>query len=312
MDIFFNELCIEKGANRETGRKWMEGLIQLYRKAGTMGFKELKTTDNFLTFPLAPAYQLNDWLYDQTVDHDTRMLVKTKVSKSPFIEQLVERKDSENNRLYEFKYKGREAVGLGAAYLFDSIAVSFANSGEWDDYSLELHVTTISEDNRVNESIENVHHASKPAHLDLLTQWIIKRKRADIPNGKLLWLKRKEFFPHLIFCKSIENQISSFSGCELEFHAITKRLFELDEFCSTWTAGIFDPHNIPSKITLESPSRISKFKDELTIVCPDGESRLFSWHSRYTPSAGRIHFAPDESNKLIYIGYIGTKIQRTA
>jgi len=311
MGLFFNELSIKEGPNQETGRKWMEGLVAVFQKASAMDFKELKTTNAFLTFPLAPAYKLNDWLYDQTVDRDSRLLVKTKVSKSPFIEELLERKDNENHLLYEFKYKNQKAIGLGAAYLFDSLAVSFSNSSDWDKPLVELWVTQISEEDRMMESIENVNHASKPEHLNLLTQWINQRKRANISNGKLLWLKRKEYFPHLIFCNNIENQISSFSGGELEFYAIVKRLFELEDSCSTWTAGVFAPGNIsfPSKITQESETRLSKFRDELTIVCPDGETRLFSWHSRYTPGAGRIHFAPDNSKKLVYIGYIGTKIQ---
>jgi hypothetical protein len=309
MDLFFNELSIKEGPNQETGRKWMVGLIAVYQKASSMGFKELKTTNVFLTFPIAPAYKLNDWLYDQTVDRDSRLLVKIKVSKSPFIEELLENKDNENHLLYEFKYKNQKATGLGAAYLFESLAVSFANSSEWDKPSVELLVTQIPEEDRMEESIENVNHASKPAHLDLLTQWINKRRRANISNGKLLWLKRKEYFPHLVFCKNIENQISYFSGGELEFYQITKRLFESEDFCSTWAADVFTPGNIPSKITQESESRLSKFKDELTVICPDGETRLFSWHSRYTPGAGRIHFAPDNSKKLVYIGYIGTKIQ---
>ncbi|MDQ1354969.1 MAG: hypothetical protein QG657_5278 [Acidobacteriota bacterium] len=288
----------------------MNVLIEVFKKASSMGFKELKTTVDFFNFPLAPAYSLYDWSNDQTIDRESRILVKTKALKAPFfIEQLVEQRDNESHLLHEFKYKDQRAAGFGAAYLFDSLAVSLANAGEWDKTSVELLVTQISEEGQLTESIECVNHASKPEHLDLLSQWISKKKRVNIPNGKLLWLKRKEYFPHLILCKNIENQVSSFSGGELEFYQITKRLLELEDFCSTWTTDLFTPGNIPSKITQESDSRISKFKDELTIICPDGEARLFSWHSRFTPGAGRIHFFPDNSKRLIYIGYIGPKIQ---
>lgn len=309
MDLFFNELSVKEGPNKETGRHRMNGLIEVYKKASAMGFKELKTTGDFRTSPLAPGYKLNDWLYDQTIDRDSRMLVMTKASKSPFIEQLVEQKNNENQLLHEFKYKDQKAAGLGAAYLFESLSVSFANSGEWDTPSLELRVTKISEEDQMMESIESVNHASKPVHLDLLAKWISKRKRIDIPDGKRLWLKRNEYFPHLIFCTKLEKQISSLSGHELEFHAIVKRLFELENYCSSWITGIFTSGGLPSKVTLESDSRISRLIDALTSICPDGESRLFSWHYRYTPGAGRIHFFPDNSKRLFYIGYIGPKIQ---
>lgn len=309
MDLFFNELSVKEGPDKETGRRWMKDLIEVYKKASPMGFKELKTTGGFRTFQLAPGYSLNDWLYDQSIDRESRILVMTKASKSPFIEQLVEQKDNENHLLHEFKYKDQKAAGLGAAYLLESLAVSFANSSEWDNPSVELLVTQISEEGQLTESNECVNHASNPVHLDLLTQWINKRKRANISNGKLLWLKRNEYFPHLKFCARVENQISAFSGSELEFYQITKHLFELEDFCSTWTTDVFRPGDIPSKITQESDSRVSKFKKELTIICPDGESRLFSWHSRFTPGAGRIHFFPDNSKRRVYIGYIGSKIQ---
>jgi hypothetical protein len=90
MDLFFNELSITTGPGQETGKQWMTGLITLYKKAAVLGFKELKTTETFLSSPLAPGYNLHDWLHDQTVDRDIRHLVKTKVSKHPFIEQLLE------------------------------------------------------------------------------------------------------------------------------------------------------------------------------------------------------------------------------
>jgi hypothetical protein len=310
MDLFFNELSITAGPVREIGKQWMTGLIILYKKAAAMGFKELKTTETFLSSPLAPGYNLHDWLNDQTVDRDTRYLVKTKVSKHPFIEQLLEQKDNEGNRLWEFKYKNRNAVGLGAAHLYDSFAVSFANSEEWDTHLLELHVSEYSkEEDGIIQSSGNVRHGSKPEHLDYLTPWLDERKRKSIANGKLLWLNRQQYFPHLLFCTNIENRLSSLSGSEPEFHAIVKHLFAFEDYCSTWETGVFTGERFPFKATLESTSRLASFRKKLTILCPDGEDRVFSWHLRYTPGAGRIHFFPDNSKKIIYIGYIGPKIQ---
>ena len=45
-----------------------------------------------------------------------------------------------------------------------------------------------------------------------------------------------------------------------------------------------------------------------TFLCPDGEERLFSWHVRYTPGAGRIHFLPLGPREGCLIGYIGHKL----
>ncbi|MCP4150918.1 MAG: hypothetical protein GY757_24440 [bacterium] len=309
MDLYFNELSIKEASTKETGKQWMAQLTNVYKAAYKKGFKELKTSEAFMTTTLAPGYKLIDWLYDPSVDEAARRIVMSKISKSPFIEELLTKKDDETHRIHEFKFKERNAAGLGAAYLYDSAAVSFANSIEWDTHLLELNITEYDEDDHVNGAVEKVRHASEPGHIEYLEKWLEAQKRTSIPNGKLLWLKRKTNFPDLVFCKNVEDQISFFSGAEPGFHAILKRLFELQSVCSTWTKGVFTGENFPSKVTPESESRLSKFKKELMIMCPDGESREFSWHLRYTPGAGRIHFVPDNSKKIIYIGYIGQKIQ---
>lgn len=309
MDLFFNELSVKEAANKQIAMQWMDNLVAVYKKVFGKGFKELKTTATFINITLAPNYKLIDWLHDYSVDSDIRLLFKTKISKSPFIETLLIQKNDEEHRLHEFKYKNSNAAGLGAAYLFDSLAVSFDNSSEWDRHLVELTVSEYSEDDQIIQSIEEVKHSSKLEHIDRLNEWIVNKKKFSIANGKLLWLKRKELFPHLVFCKSIENHVCYLRGSEPEFHIIVKRLFELETFCATWKSGIFTGENFPSKVTYESESRRLKFKGEMTMICPDGEFREFFWHLRYTPGSGRLHFAPDNSKKIIHIGYIGPKIQ---
>lgn len=310
MDLFFNELSIKESNDKEAGKRLMTGLIDVFRKARSMGLNDLKTTEAFVTFPLAPGYSINDWLFDKSIDLELRRLIRIRATNLPYyIEQLVDQKDDEQNLLHEFKYKEQKAMGLGAAYMFDSFAVSFANSSEWDCHLLDLNVVQCTDNDLINVTVEQVKHASKTEHLDFFTECLIEIKRRQIANGKLLWLKRNEYFPHLIFLKDVEKQVDSLTGNELEFHIIKKRLFELEDYCSTWISGAFTLENFPSKVTPESESRRSNFKDELKKMCPDGIEREFSLHLRYTPGAGRIHFFPDNSRKKVLIGYIGLKIQ---
>lgn len=60
------------------------------------------------------------------------------------------------------------------------------------------------------------------------------------------------------------------------------------------------------KTTPESETR-SRLP-EMFVKFEDGETRHCSWHSRFTPGAGRIHFYYDESEKIFYVGYIGEKL----
>ncbi len=309
MDLYFNELSTKQAPSKETALLWMDRLTVLFKAAIKEGFKILRTTENFVVSPLAPGYLINDWLNDGSIDFETRLLFKSKVSRSPFIESLLKGEENERQQLNEYYYNQHPALGLGAAFIYDSVAVSFDNCDEWDRHGIQLGVTSYSEDDEIHESEETVSHASRLSHLESLGTWLLERKKQDIPNGELLWLNRNSYFPHLIFCEAIENQVNIFSGSEPEFHAIVKRLYQLEEYCANWDSGGFDPELIPSKVTPESASRLQQFRKQLNIVCPDGGSREFSLHLRFTPGAGRIHFAPEHSSKKNYIGYIGSKIQ---
>ena len=63
------------------------------------------------------------------------------------------------------------------------------------------------------------------------------------------------------------------------------------------------------KTTLESDSRIEQFRQQLTIKCPDGKTRLFSWHLRMTPGAWRLYFSEELKPGKIIIGYINLKLK---
>lgn len=59
----------------------------------------------------------------------------------------------------------------------------------------------------------------------------------------------------------------------------------------------------------ESDTREKLFASRMTFLFENGISYLCSWHLRFTPGAGRIHFYHEPTEKKIYIGYIGAKIQ---
>lgn len=92
------------------------------------------------------------------------------------------------------------------------------------------------------------------------------------------------------------------------FRQVMKRLFELEEYCQSWTGGPFNKNALGSKATPENESRLRDFAEQLNIRCPDGQSRLFSWHLRMTPGPWRLHFSEDLGPGRIIVGYIGHHI----
>ena len=178
---------------------------------------------------------------------------------------------------------------------------------------MELQVTELDENEELTDYSEKIVHASQSSHVKQHTQWIKNRIENKLfhreVDGQILWERRQEFFPSLVFCKQVGQQLQTLNTGNPILQQIKKRLLELEKYCQTWQTGTFNPNLLPSKKTLESDSRIQQFRQQLTIKCPDGKKRLFSWHLRMTPGAWRLYFSEELGPGKIIIGYIGLKLK---
>ena len=172
-----------------------------------------------------------------------------------------------------------------------------------DNRSYNVDISLLDEDGNEQSLASNCKHVVSPdgieAHRDFLLQKI------KIPtNGKVLAKRSAKLFPHLIFAKQASNQLNKIKD-PIAIQQIYWRLLDLERVAANSTASI-SPEKFRYKTTPESDTR-SRLP-QLNILFSDGETRVCSWHSRFTPGAGRIHFYPNESEQTFYIGYIGEKI----
>lgn len=123
-------------------------------------------------------------------------------------------------------------------------------------------------------------------------------------NGKVLSKRTAKLFPHLKFAEQASDQLDKIKDSAV-VQQIYWRLSDLERVAANSTSPV-SPEKFKYKTTPESETR-SRLP-QLKILFSDGETRLCSWHSRFTPGAGRIHFCPNESEQIFYIGYIGEKI----
>lgn len=262
----------------------------------------------FFGHAFAEAYTFYQWADDRDFDQDLRSLLKSKVTTTPTVEGMLEEKEKETQNLFECRYEGQTAIGLGAAspYRYDALSISLPTHLLWDKPLVEVRIVLIDDDKTL-EAVCDIRHLLSAVHLETHAEWLTMRQRQQIPNGQMLWLKRSQLFPNLIFCDHVKGQIAGFSGKQPEFMQLQKRLFELEAYASQRSAGEFDPGELPSKVTPESETRERDFAAELTRVCPDGETRMFSWHARFTPGAWRLHFYPLEDSNQIIIGNVANQ-----
>jgi hypothetical protein len=308
LEMVLNELSLETPApDIPTARQWMSELIQTIREATTTGVKRiLRTKDDINSIELAPNYPIARWRNDREVNREERRFFRLLTTKAPFWTDVAEEIKNDFD-LSDIFHQRKSASGLAFAFVSDSLPVSFLSKEIWDCSFLTLDIIQLHGNNNLIEEQQEIVHASKRIHVQKHRHWIKNRIRISVGNGAKLWQRRNELFPHLEFCDSVEKQISSLAVNSPILTQIKKRLFELEEAAKNWTEGNFELESLASKATPESESRLQEFKSELTIQCPDGEDRLFTYHLRMTPGAWRLYFIPFKSGHVI-IGYIGRKL----
>ncbi len=300
--MVLNELSLQTAANIHTARGWMEAFIQAIGAANCRRVSRvIRTKSDIFDITLAEDYPLRRWLNDQGVDLEMRRYIRVLTTKAPFWEDLPDLYD--NVLVHEFTFDGRDAQGLGVAYLLGSLAISLPSEESWNSALLILNAKWISEDDQLEEKTVEVIHASRPSHVAEHAQWISERLRGDVQDGPDLWNRRAELFPSLTFCEVVSDQIQLLSPTMLR--PVVHCLFKLEAYCRDWSEGGFDQTQLATKATPESQATLNQYGIERTFLCPGGERHTFNWHVRLTPHGWRIYFHPEPRTRTMIIGYVG-------
>lgn len=311
LEMAFNELSMRIPAdNIQTAKQRMLDLIATAREAAERGVKPIiRTHSEFYASVLANNYSLSDWLRDPSIDRDDMRFILT-AAKTPYLADIQNSEIENRNILSDFCCEGETSAGLGIAYLLESLALSIRSESKWKSNSIVLEVTWLEDSENLNSDTVAVVHASSKEHVQEHIAWIQERLRTGVSDGLDLWNRREDLFPSLLFCESVNQQIQNLGNGDPMLRQVVKKLFELENYCKTWTDGAFNLDLIPSKATPESDSRLQKLKPKLTFKCPDNVHRIFSFHLRMTGAgAWRLHFSEELGPDKIIIGYIGPKIQ---
>jgi hypothetical protein len=310
LELILNDLSINHPApDRFQAQASMANFVSVLVRASRLGAKSvLRVPKSLDCHVLCPGYSLAAWRNDPTVDREKKQYFNTVVSKVSFLDGLPH--VEEQLQLVEYHFNGEAAKGLGVASALDGLAVSINFSNHWNEADIELERSWIEleGDGELLTSRENVHHAACLQHLETHEQWIAERKQSRATDGCDIWQRKHNLLPGLVFCERVESELKALGATDIMLKPVYDRLRELDAYASGWTAGGFEPEELPSKVTPESQGTLENHADELTFVCPDGQKRLFSWHARMTPGAWRLHFYPDGNARRIIVGRIGRKL----
>jgi len=261
--------------------------------------------------PIAPDYTVSQWLQDS--EEDVKNKFRQIMTKTPLItdDYPIEK---ERNQRSEFKiainHQMQFADGLGAAYLLETLCVSFLSHELWDTDEIKNveHYYLTKEGSHVIEMIA-VKQASKPVHLEKHQAWFEQKKRKSLQKSQNLWERREEFFPHLVLCGEVEKQLTRLGIQSKFFDQIIEKLKRLNEYAQNGQNGSYSDQAAKQyglDVSGESKGTLKKYGRQRKFRLPNKKKALFEKHIKTGDL--RFHFYPDEESNTIYVGYIGSHL----
>ncbi len=312
VSLVFNELSLRSPApDLHTARTWMTEFVTALRAAVEHDVVVLRMRESFGNLLLSPNYPVHAWFHDKRVSREEQEFVLTYQTRYPYIrpydEDLLEDQDFQSGKLlFEGRFEGKNAEGLGYAFLLHGLALSFVSESCWDTPWLSLECETIvSDSNEIETAQEVLHHVSRSQHVaEDHSVWIEERIRDGVRTGFDLLRVAEERYPRMLFCSGARKQIERLSESSTNLPRVRDRLFELGRITEGWERGDFNYRQIRNASD-ESQSTISEYGELRRFVCPDGERRLFSWHLKGLPFMWRIHICAHNEERNVLIGYVG-------
>ena len=133
---------------------------------------------------------------------------------------------------------------------------------------------------------------------------LLSLRRRDILDAKDLYARRVDLFPFLDFAPGVEANLNKLQ--RPAFQQVVHYLSQMDDAVSIWNPEFVPAPEDPPHTTNESQTR--------KVLCyfpnVSGGRGLFTWHGRYIPGAGRIHFRLEFDPKKVVVGYIDKKDRR--
>jgi hypothetical protein len=305
-DLVLNELSLIPATNRDQARRRMSDLLQCIAELGKLGVHSAVRINAPLdAVELAPEYLIGVWRGDHEVDIDMRRLYKSRIGVGPYLTE-EEIRSLQGDEEIEVRVSGQASRGCEAAYLLGGIALSLQSAPDWNSPELTAQITRLNADGLSPEETDVIRHISALNHINHHREWIAGLL-ADVNDDDDLWMRREELFPHLLFAEAVRQELRHEAKHKPRFFAVVKRLRELERYFANWSIGQFDANEVGSKCTPETPKTLEDNEDALTRSCVDGVNRLFSYHVRFTPGAGRIYIFPDAVSFRAHVGFIREK-----
>ncbi len=299
--MIFNEISLKQQVSKCQIKEQFSIFLKMCQE-----LKHINNDNNFyysdeLMFEkISEEYTVHDWLKDQSVPQKDRQFFRTLVQRG----HRIQLEDFLESELIVEMENGQTISAKGGlmAFEWDSYIVSFLSSEVWKNEWMEGKYLSLSSEDKVVK----VRNCGMLEHVNRIVEGERKKQQLIISSGLELWEKRKQLYPHLIFCESVKKQLEE-ARVSIQIQMIMKRIQILEDYFATYD-GEFDKNKVGFGCRNESESvkNDCDMNEHRKFLTPFGKEEFFYWHISFAGNyPGRIHFIPDAEHKVGIIGYIG-------
>lgn len=312
MDYILNDLSITQTKTKDKAKTNIFGFVNTCITAKSeLSFKTLRVPESIgslYNLVLCDEYLVSKWLHDPEVDFDIREKFRQIITTHPFIKDTEIKELDTFNTTY-FYFQNQEAKGLGAAYILQTLCISFPSDTMWNTNKISIVHEQIDETGNIIKPKVIAVHGSKSEHLLSHKQYFNDLRNSFLLKCIDIWNNRIEYFPNLIFCGVTKKQLLRGIGSRY-VHQIYNRLSTLNEYLNNWKEGEFNYSDFKKKHNIdcspESNPTMRLYGDQRKFRLNDGSKEYFSLHIKTGDL--RIYFLPDKKTYKAYIGYIGNHL----
>jgi hypothetical protein len=300
--LFFNELSCSTPQRKERVDEALRAFVHLLREitrwrrdAALISEVSLKELE------VAPGYYLAEWAA-QPANVDLGRQIRSMRNRAPSSDELP----SGLAEGVDYSWDGRTATAMRAAHLLDGILVSLLVDPVWDSSWIQASrsVLTAAPDGEpvlVGEAVD-VRHAATLRHAESHRDWFKQAGLPALKHGSEIWDSCGDIFPNLRFLPRTRRQLHG-----LRSDWIVPAAYELrriNDAIGDWNPERTREPTWRSKVTPEAESRkrLCRFEDF------DGIERIFDWHGRFTPGAGRVYFRLVPELGTAIVAHVGAKL----
>lgn len=269
---------------------------------------EGESEHNWKEFHYADGFEFGRWLNE--LDADLRRTIKevlANVNCFPVASLAAPSHFSPDNFLHVLASDTDvEAIGLGAASLFEGRTVSFESGQQWRQDRIAI-IRQWDEAGAVQSVELYVPNIYSMSGLESALVEIVAKAQAQRAYFGALSEDNNEDFPNLIFCRSAIKDVQNASNSPLDFKNLVDVFNRLNEaiVCSNNLLELISKSELDISGESDATMNSRKLLLRRQFNHPDLGPSIFEHHVKNFGGGKRLHFIADFNEKKLCIGYFG-------